>query len=81
MKSVLLYDSYFNNSKGGGGSGVIPGHIRSVNVKHTTGPIKINIQNFDITNLSYRGRYVKLDLCFQLLPARKKPLLSTLKVL
>ena len=28
MKSVLLYDSYFNNSmKGGGGSGVIPSHI------------------------------------------------------
>ena len=57
MKSVLLYDSYFNNSRRGG-FGLIPSHIRSVNVKHTTGPIKINIQNFDITNLSYRGRYM-----------------------
>ena len=79
MKSILLYDSYFNNSKGGGGSGVIPSHTRSVNVKHTTGPIKIYIQNFDITNLSYRGRYVKLHLCFQLLPARKKPLFRLTK--
>ena len=41
---------------GGGGYGVIPSHFISVNVKHTTGPIKINIQNFDITDLSYRGR-------------------------
>ena len=61
---------------GGGGSGVIPSHFRSVNVKHT-----INIQKFDITNLSYRGRYVKLHLCFQLLPAHKKPLLFTHEVL
>ena len=59
---------------GGGRSGVIPSHFRSVNVKHTTGPIKINIQNVDITDHSYRGRYVKLHICFQLLPARKKPL-------
>ena len=65
MKSVLLYYSYFNNSRmGGGGSGVILSHLRPVNVKHTAGPIKIGIQNIDITNLSYRGHYVKLHLCF-----------------
>ena len=32
----------------------------------------MNIQNVDITNFSYRGRYVKLYLYLQLLLARKK---------
>ena len=67
------YGSYCNNSgKGGGGVRSHPATFRSVNLKHTTWPFKMNIQNADITNLSYRGHYVKLYLYLQLLLALKK---------
>ena len=61
--------------RGGGGGGGGPESSPATSDPSTwsiqQGLSRIDIQNFDITNLSYRGRYVKLHLCFQLLPARK----------